>query len=70
MSSRIERVWESDGSQPHRLVYEASSGLIETSCLVSAAEMTASGQIIEKLLSSGRRTIEDVRAMVILSSLP
>ena len=67
---RIELVWESDGSQPHRLVYEASSGLIETSHLVSAAEMTGSGQIIEKLLSSGRRTIEDVRAMVIQSGLP
>lgn len=68
---RIERVWESDGRQPHRLVYEAGdSGLTAPSHLVTVSRLATTGHIIEKLLSSGRHTIEDVRAMVIRSSLP
>jgi hypothetical protein len=68
---RIENVWESNGLQPHRLAYEADrGGLIEPSGLVSAPKLVEAGRVIEKLLSSGRRAIEDVRAMVLQSGLP
>ena len=68
---RIEQVWESDGQHPHRLVYAADSGrFIESSHLVSAAKLAAAGQIIEKLLSSGCRTIEDVRTLIVHPGLP
>ena len=65
---RIGQVWESDGQQPHRLVHEASNGgLVQTSLLVTAPMLAAAGQVTEKLLSSGRRTIEDVRALILQS---
>ena len=65
---RIEQIWESDGRQPHRLVYEAGDGgRIEPSQLVTAPNLAAAEQTLEKLLSSGRRAIEDVRALILLS---
>ena len=68
---RIEHVWESDGRQPHRLVYAAGNGgLIEPSHLITAPKLAAAGQVIEKLLSSGRRAIEDVRALILQAGLP
>ena len=68
---RIEQVWESDGGQPHRRVYEArKGGLIEPSHLGTAPKLVAAGQVIEKLLSNGGRSIEDVRALVVQSRLP
>jgi hypothetical protein len=68
---RIEQVWESDGGQPHRRVYEAcNGGLIEPSHLVTATKLAVAGQVIQKLLSSGGRFIEDVRALVVQSGLP
>ena len=57
---------ESDGRQPHRLVYRAgNAGVMEPSDLVSAPALAAAGQVIERLLSSGRRAIEDVRALTL-----
>jgi hypothetical protein len=62
---RIETVWESDGQQSHRLIYKASNGgFVELSRLVTAPKLAAAGQIIARLISSGQRTIEEVRAMV------
>jgi hypothetical protein len=62
---RIETVWESDGQQSHRLIYEASNGgRVGPGHLVTAPKLAASGHIIERLISSGWRTIEEVRAMV------
>jgi len=63
---RIVRVWESDGQQPHRLIHEAGAeGLVAPSRLVDDADLAAARQIIERLVASGRRTIEDVRAMIV-----
>jgi hypothetical protein len=68
---QIEHVWESDGLQPHRLAYEADKGgLIEPSGFVPAPKLAAAGQVIEKLLSSGRRAIADVRTLILQSGLP
>ena len=68
---QIEHVWESDGLQPHRLAYEADNGgLIEPSGFIPAPKFAAAGQAIEKLLSSGRRAIADVRALILQAGLP
>ena len=65
---QIVRVWESDGQHPHRLIYEAGAeGLAGPSQLVDESDLATARQIIEALLASGKRTIEDVRAMVIQS---
>ena len=62
----VEHVWESDGQQPHRLLYAVGNGgLIEPSHLVVDTQLAAAGRVIDKLLSSGMRTIEDVRAMIL-----
>lgn len=66
---RIERVWESDGQGTHRLVCEAGNdGLAEPSCLVTAPQIASARQVIEKLLASGKRTIEEVRKMILGAS--
>lgn len=63
---RIERVWESDGLQPHRVVYEAGAeGLVEPSRRVENSNLARARRTIEGLLASGRRTIEDVRTMIV-----
>ena len=63
---RIEEVWESDGQQAHRLVYEVcNSGRVGCSHLVTAPKLAAAGEVIESLVSSGLRTIEDVRARIL-----
>ena len=68
---RVEQVWESDGQQPHRPVYSAANGgLLEPSLLVAAPKLAAARQVIERLLSSGQRSIEDVRALVVRWWLP
>jgi len=65
---RIERVWESDGERPHRLIHEAGAkGLIEPSRLVGEQDLATARRTIDKLLADGRRTIEDVRAMIVQS---
>ena len=66
----VEQVWESYGRQPHRIVSAASNGgIIAPSLLVTATTLAAAGQVIEKLLSSGRHTIEDVRAFILQAGL-
>ena len=68
---RIETVWESDEQQSHRLIYKAGNGgFVEPSRLVTAPKLAAARPIIERLISSGRRTIEEVRAMVRQSDEP
>ncbi len=62
---RIETVWESDGQQVHRLIYKAGNGgFVEPNRLAAPPKLAAAGQIIERLVSSGRRAIEEVRAMI------
>lgn len=60
---RIETVWESDGVQPHRKLYDASApdGLTGSGSLVNASALEAAEREISDLLASGARTIEDVR---------
>jgi hypothetical protein len=67
---RIEKVWESDGQRPHRLIYEASNSRhFEPSYLVTAPKLAAAGQVIQKLISSGQRTIKDVRTLFLQAGL-
>lgn len=64
---RIETVWESDGSRPHRQVFTADGPrqpLSETA-LAPAGEIAKAHGIIERLLQNGARTIEDVRAGIL-----
>jgi hypothetical protein len=62
---RIDTVWESDGENPHRLVYSAGLlwGGIE-SRLVSGAELDIASQTIEQMIKGNVRTIEEVRSRV------
>ena len=62
---RIDTVWESDGENPHRLVYSAglSSGGIE-SRLVSVVALDIASQTIERMIKGNVRTIEEVRSRV------
>jgi len=67
---RIEKAWESDGQRSHRLINETGNGgLVEPSHLVAAPKLAAAGQVIEKLISSGRRALEDVRVLVLQAGL-
>lgn len=62
---RIDTAWESDGENPHRLVYSAglSSGGIE-SRLVSVVALDIASQTIERMIKGNVRTIEEVRSRV------
>ncbi len=62
---RIETVWESDGTQPHRQVFAADSAeAFAESSLVLAEDVARARATIEKLLADGARTIEQVRAAI------
>ena len=64
-SRRIVTAWESDGGGPHRQVYSAEAGLdAAASALVGEAALAAAREAVERLASSGARTIEQVRAAV------
>ncbi|MGD0091187.1 MAG: hypothetical protein ABSE73_14820 [Planctomycetota bacterium] len=69
---RIESVWESDGSSTHRqiLAADGSNAGVEPSSLVPAQELTRAREAIEQILKSGARTIEEVRAAVLLFLKP
>ena len=68
---RIEHARESDGKQPHRLVYErGNGGFIQASSLVTEPKLAAAGKAIRKILSNGKRDIADVRATVLRSAGP
>lgn len=59
---RIEAVWESDGRGPHRQVFPADGeGIVEKSQLVSAESFADARNTIDRLLSDGVQTIEQVR---------
>jgi hypothetical protein len=64
-SRRIAEVWESDGGEPHRRVYAAEDGGQAESGLVNAAALAEARRTVDCVLSSGARTIEDVRAAVL-----
>jgi hypothetical protein len=67
---RIETVWESDGQQSHRPIYKAGNGgFVEPGRLVTGPKLAAAKQIIERLISSDRRTIEEVRVLVLQGDL-
>jgi hypothetical protein len=69
---RIDQVWESDGSGPHRRVFDADSHSpdIGPTGLVSAEGIAKARQTVERLLTSKARTIEDVRAMILAEGTP
>lgn len=72
---RIVTAWESDGTGPHRQVYDAdgrapaggSAGLAG-SALVPPAALAQARQTIDRLVASGARTIEQVRTAVVAES--
>lgn len=63
---RVATVWESDGLREHRLVFgPGAERLPAGSSLVSPAAFDAAGETIRRLLATGARTIEDVRARLV-----
>ncbi|MBI5723797.1 MAG: hypothetical protein HZA50_07565 [Planctomycetes bacterium] len=64
----IAEVWESDGAAPHKLIYRAETGL-DKSALVGERELSKAAQVVKKLLSSGARTVEEVRKFLLESYL-
>jgi hypothetical protein len=62
----VEEVWESDGRTPHRKLYQLAAGAkLTPSSLVSDETMAQAAQRIEGLLSSGARTIRQVRTFLV-----
>jgi hypothetical protein len=64
---RIDHVDESDGTGEHKLVYVANTGTTpaKNSRLVSERQIDAARRIIDKLVASGARTIQEVRPAVL-----
>jgi hypothetical protein len=72
---RIVTVWESDGTAPHRQVYDADGGApaggsagLAGSALVTPAALAQARQTIDRLVAGGARTIEQVRAAVVAAA--
>lgn len=66
---RIVTAWESDGSAPHRQVYDADGngaavGPVDSSLVPPAAQAQAR-QTIDRLVATGAQTIEQVRAALV-----
>jgi hypothetical protein len=63
---KVIEVWESDGTSDHACVYGegVSPALVAASNRVEAEAFANARGEIERLLSSGRKTIQDVRAML------
>ena len=59
---RIAEVWESDGQEPHERIFPAGS--FGASRLVSPADIELAGRTVDRIMASGARTIEQVRAIV------
>ncbi len=65
-SRRISAIWESDGESDHRQICDSDNLLnVADSQLVSEAEFGAALQTIDSIVSSGVRTIEDVRTRIV-----
>jgi hypothetical protein len=64
---RISAVWESDGKSPHRalLAGKTSALPMEGSRLVTRVEVQEARVTIDKLMASGVRTIQEVRAAIL-----
>ena len=67
---RIEEAWESDGRQPHRRIYDASSaaGAVGPSLLVSDDAFASARVVMDDLLAGGIRTIQEVRARIVCTT--
>ncbi|KKL80740.1 hypothetical protein LCGC14_2001730 [marine sediment metagenome] len=62
---RIASVWESDGSSPHRQVFQGGSPFeIDASALVDPEAFNRARRRVDELLAGGGRTIEDVRSIL------
>ena len=68
---RIEEVWESDGQQAHRRIYDASAptGSVGPSLLVSDNALASARAVMDDLLADGMRTIQEVRARIVNPTL-
>jgi hypothetical protein len=66
-SRRIQEVWESDGRQAHRKVFDAvaGEGLVAPSVLAAPRDVEAAGEAIAGLLAGGARTIKQVRTALV-----
>lgn len=62
---RTPEVWESEGRGPHRRVYAAEDGGLAESGLVSTPAILEGRRTVDCVLSSGGRTIEEVRPIVL-----
>jgi hypothetical protein len=64
---RIEEVWESDGRQAHRRIYDASAPTrpVGPSLLVSDGALASARAVTDALLACGVRTIQEVRARIL-----
>ena len=69
-SRRISEVWESDGQCEHQKIFDAASStpLIESSRLVFPRNFTRAREIIDQLITSGARTIQEVRSKLLSES--
>jgi hypothetical protein len=64
-SRRIVTVWEGDGRGPHRRIFDAESpGSAIASALAPPEALAAARGEIDRLIESGARTIEEVRAFL------
>ena len=61
----IEKVYESNGHEPHRLIYTPSAGL----CVPGKPETEPWRLFLERELARGLHSIEDVRSAVLRESL-
>lgn len=63
---RIEEVWESDGTGPHRCVFATdSSPRVDRSSLASTVALARATEVVDRLMAGGARTIENVRAAIV-----
>lgn len=63
---RIEEVWESDGTTAHQRIFHAgASASAAAGGLASAAEVAKASEVVDRLMASGARTIEDVRTAIV-----
>jgi len=66
---RIVSAWESDGEGGHRQVFDVDTGLdVAASSLVSPDALSAGRERIERVLTSGAKTIQEVRAAVLAAA--
>jgi hypothetical protein len=67
LARRIATVWESDGTDRHQAIQADEAARLDggASRLVTADERRTARAVIDKLMASGVRTIEEVRTFLV-----